>query len=79
MSPQDAVAYALSRQQELLPSTHIDKLVNSVSVTDGSAERSFTSQYAVKAVDIVANIVSALAQAGRGIGKSMSAPRVRVP
>jgi hypothetical protein len=79
MSPLDAVAYGLSRQRELLPSNRIDKLVNSVSVSDGSAERSLTSQCAATAADIVANVVTALVRAGKRIGASLSAPRLRVP
>ncbi len=79
MSPLDAVAYGLSRQRELLPLNRIDKLVDSVSISDGSAERSLTSQCAATAADIVANVVTVLARPGKWISESLSAPRLRVP
>lgn len=79
MSPLDAVDYGLSRQRELLPTNRIDQLVNFVSVTDGSAERSLTRQRVAVSARIAANMFTGLARAGKRFGESLSAPQQRLP
>jgi len=79
MSPQDAIAFGLGRQRELLRSQRIDDLVNAVTVTDGSAQESLAIRCIAGAKHLVTNMRAALAAASRMLGRSVfvSHPNVR--
>ena len=79
MWPQDIVAYALSRQQDLLPSNRIDGLVNSISVTDQSEGRRLIAQITHAAVHISAIVRAAFSSAGKRVAESFSVHRPSTP
>ena len=75
----DTDTYWLSRQQDMLPSTRFDGLVNSISVTDRSEGRRLIAQISHAAARVGATMGSAFVGVGNKIAKTFSMRRPSTP
>ena len=75
MLGQENVTYWLSRQQDMLPSNHYDRLVNSISVTDRSEARRLIAQTSHATARFGKFVGSAFAVAGKKIAHTFSVRR----
>ena len=79
MWPPDTITYCLNREQEMLASNRIDRLVNSITVTDRSEGRSLIAQTTHAAAQVVAIIRAEFAGTAKNIAKIFSVRRPSAP